>query len=136
MGRDSEGAGLWVLPCRGVGSGLDTLGPVGQRLVSGFLHMEQLQRMPSLPCPLPPCPDTFSPAVLGPAKEAGQGVRPPLLAVIRGSGAGGGLAYCRLILWPWRGPPSLSPSPLPTTLFHFPLSIRRPVNDTIKPRAP
>ena len=29
-----------------------------------------------------------------------------------------------------------SPSPLLMTLFHFPLSIRRNVNDTIKPRAP
>lgn len=80
MGRDSEGVGLRVLPCRGVGSGLDTLGPVGQRLVSGFLHMEQLQCMPSTPCPLPPCPDTLSPAVLGPAKEAGHGCEAPALS--------------------------------------------------------
>ena len=118
-----------------MGSGLDTLGPVGQRLVSGFLHVEQLQRMPSPPYPLPRVL-TPSPQLCLARPKRLEGVRPLLLAVIRGPGVGGGPASCHLILRPWRGPPSLSPSPLPTTLFHFPLSIRRPVNDTIKPRAP
>lgn len=121
MGRDSEGVGLRVLPCRGVGSGLDTLGPVGQRLVLGFLHVEQLQRMPSPPCPLPPCPDTLSPAVLGPAKEAGQGCEAPALSCHQGPRGRRGAGLLPLDIPAMAGATLPIPQPPPHDFISFPL---------------
>lgn len=125
VGRGGKGAsrlGSW--PARSVG-GPDTLplGPVGQRLVSGVPPVEQLP-----PSALTPSPGPYS---AGP-ESLDRGMRRQPLGCRLGPKGRRGTACCRLILQP-RGVPSLSPSPLLTTSFHFLLSIRRTVNDTINP---